>query len=276
MEHGNIDIFNYMDYKEFLKDYYRCRHAQDRTFSHRKISELLGDKSPSFFLKVMQDGRKLKAEQLDALPAILQLDSGEASYFKVLYHYGNAKNKSDREFWLSQILSKCNTGRSDLGEASVQFYAHWLNSPVRAALSFIDIDNDTTPLVRTIRPRPTPTQVKESLQTLKKLGLIARNAQGFWKPAQSAVFARSAVHESLLKSYRLQSLDLARDALLGTGSDWPMHFYTTTFSISEEAWNRLNDRLQKFRQEMRSIINEDESPPARVVQLQQIAFSMTD
>ena len=44
-----VSVFDYMDYREYLKDFYQEAHSLDRNFSHRKISELLGDKSPSFF-----------------------------------------------------------------------------------------------------------------------------------------------------------------------------------------------------------------------------------
>jgi len=272
----NVSIYDYMSYREFLKDYYRERHGMDRAFSHRRISEALGDKSPSFFLKVIQEGRKLKDEQIELLPHILQLDEAEGNYFKALYLFGNARNKGEREYWLQQIISKCRVARNDLGASSDLFYSCWLNSPVRAALSFKDVGDDVSPLVRIIKPRPTPTQVKESIQLLARLGMIAKNDKGFWKPTQTAVFTKSAVHESLLKSYRLQSLDQARDAVLSSDNQWPTQFFTSTFSLSDEAWALIQERLQRFRKEIRAIINEDPEPPTRVIHLQQVAFALTE
>lgn len=272
-----VSVFDYMDYREYLKDFYQEAHSLDRNFSHRKISELLGDKSPSFFLKVIQDGRKLKPAQLDILPGILRMNVEEGTYFRALYSFAHARQKIEREYWLKQIVARSRVACEELDPSLIQFYSDWIHSAVRAALSFIDVtDDDVSPLVRELKPRPTPKEVKASLLLLSKMKLIARNEQGFWKPVQDAFITRRSIHDSVLRGYRLRCLDLARASVLRPDDAWPAKFFTNTASVSDDAWNQIQNRLQQFRKEVRAILKADENPPVRVIQLLNIAYSMTE
>lgn len=273
-----VSVFDYMDYREYLKDFYQEAHSLDRNFSHRKISELLGDKSPSFFLKVIQDGRKLKPAQLEILPRILKMSAEEGAYFRALCAFAHARQKGEREYWLKQIVAHSRVACEELDPSLIQFYSDWIHSAVRAALSFIDVtDDDVSPLVRELKPRPTPKEVKASLLLLSKLGLIERNEQGFWKPVQDGgLITRRSIHDSVLREYRLRCLDLARASVLRPDDAWPAKFFTNTASVSDEAWNQIQNRLQQFRKEVRAILKADENPPVRVIQLLNVAYSMTE
>ena len=273
-----VSVFDYMDYREYLKDFYQEAHSLDRNFSHRKISELLGDKSPSFFLKVIQDGRKLKPAQLEILPGILKMSAEEGAYFRALCSFAHARQKGEREYWLKQIVAHSRVACEELDPSLIQFYSDWIHSAVRAALSFIDVtDDDVSPLVKDLKPRPTPKEVKASLLLLSKLGLIERNEQGFWKPVQDGgLITRRSIHDSVLREYRLRCLDLARASVLRPDDAWPAKFFTNTASVSDEAWMKIQDRLLQFRKEVRAILKEDEHPPVRVVQLLNVAYSMTE
>lgn len=273
-----VSVFDYMDYREYLKDFYQEAHSLDRNFSHRKISEQLGDKSPSFFLKVIQDGRKLKPAQLEILPGILKMSAEEGAYFRALYTFAHARQKIEREYWLKQIVAHSRVACEELDPSLIQFYSDWIHSAVRAALSFVNVaDDDVSPLVKELKPRPTPKEVKASLQLLSKLGLIERNEQGFWKPVQDGgLITRRSIHDSVLREYRLRCLDLARASVLRPDDAWPAKFFTNTASVSDEAWMKIQDRLLQFRKEVRAILKEDEHPPVRVIQLLHVAYSMTE
>ena len=150
-----VSVFDYMDYREYLKDFYQEAHSLDRNFSHRKISELLGDKSPSFFLKVIQDGRKLKPAQLEILPGILKMSAEEGTYFRALYTFAHARQKIEREYWLKQIVAHSRVACEELDPSLIQFYSDWIHSAVRAALSFVNVaDDDVSPLVKGIETAP--------------------------------------------------------------------------------------------------------------------------
>lgn len=276
MKSLQVNIYDFIDYREFLRAYYEERHARERIFSHRRISFELEDKSPSFFLKVIRDGRKLKEAQLIKLPHILGLDEAEGEYFKLLYQYGTASNKVQREFWLNQIISKCTSPRRDIGLGAARYYTQWYHSAIRCLLDVIDISNDPQPLTKQLKSKVTLAQAKESLALLAELKLIAKNENGFWKPVDSAIFSRSSIQDGILRSYRLNSLDLGREAILYPDKEWPTQFFTASLSVSNEAWLRILDRIQVFRAEIRNIVRSDNAPLSRVIHLQQAAFPLTE
>ncbi len=271
-----VDIFSFTDYREYLRVYYEARHSLDRSFSHRHVSLELGDKSPSFFLKVIREGRKLKDHQLELLTHILELDEAESSYLTLLYRYGTAPDKAQKEYWLNQIVSRCRHPKREMGAQAARYYAQWHHSAIRCLLSVMDIADDPQPLVKQLRPRISLNQAKASMALLEELQLIARDEKGFWKPVDNYVFAKSSIHDGVLQSHRLQSVELVRENILLPDPAWPPQLFTATLSVSDAAWRDIQERFQQFRAEVRNIVRNDEAPQSRVVHLLHASLPLSE
>ena len=276
MPKTELSIFKYVDYRLFFREYYHVRNKADRHFSHRFLSEKLGDKSPSFFLKVIQGQRRLNDDQLEKIMRIFDLDREEFRYLQAMYRYGIAKDNAEREYHLGLMVAISSPSRKELGSEASDFYSEWFHSAVRALLGVLDIGDDLTPLTRRLKPTITAIQARQSIQLLERLKLIEKNDKGLWKPKENAIFFKSPIQDATMRSYRLKCLDLAKLAVSAPQSVNPPQFFTTTMTVSDEALERIKKNLAKFRGEVRTIVSRDNQPQTRVVQLQDVLLSLTE
>lgn len=276
MATADVNIFKYVDYRSYFRDYYDARSKIDRHFSHRFLSEKLGDKSPSFFLKVIQGIRRISDEQLELITRLFELDREEHRFLQAMYRYGVAKDNAEREYHLGLMVAISSPSRKELGNEASDFYSDWFNSAVRAVLGVIDVGDDLTILTRRLVPQITLQQARQSIQLLERLGLIEKNADGLWKPKENSIFFKSPIQDATMRSYRLKCLDLAKLAVSAPQNKFPPQFFTTTMTVSDDALERIKRNLSKFRSEVRGIVSRDNLPQTRVVQLQDVLISLTD
>lgn len=276
MPKTELSIFKYVDYRLFFREYYSARNKADRHFSHRYLSEKLGDKSPSFFLKVIQGQRRLSDDQLEKITKMFDLDREESRYLQAMYRYGIAKDNAEREYHLGLMVAISSPSRKELGSEASDFYSEWYHSVVRALLGVLDVSDDFTQLTRRLKPTLTAIQTRQSMQLLERLKLIEKNTKGFWKPQENAIFFKSPIQDATMRSYRLKCLDLAKLAVSAPQSQNPPQFFTTTMTVSEDALERIRKNLAKFRSEVRTIVSRDNQQQTRVVQLQDVLLSLTE
>ncbi len=93
-----INIFEYLNYREFLKDAYEERHASDWRFSHRYIADKAGFDS-SMFNKILQGKRNLTERMVEIFASIFCGDDREKSYFANMVSFNQAKTQTEsRQF----------------------------------------------------------------------------------------------------------------------------------------------------------------------------------
>jgi uncharacterized protein (TIGR02147 family) len=93
-----ISIFDYQQYRSFLKDHYEDQKRRKTGLTYARFSTAAGIKSPNF-LKVVIDGQKnLTPENVARFAKALSLKEHEAEYFEALVHFNQAKTSLEREF----------------------------------------------------------------------------------------------------------------------------------------------------------------------------------
>ena len=77
-------IFDYLDYRAFLRDMFKYRKQQAKHFSYRFFARKSGFKSPNF-LKLVTDGdRNLSYESITKVAKGFSLKKQEQEYFEYL------------------------------------------------------------------------------------------------------------------------------------------------------------------------------------------------
>jgi len=271
-----INIFSYSDFRPFIRDSYQAHHKKDRAFSQRYIARMLGEKSPSFLQKIVDNKRRLNPHQIESIIHIFNLTAHEAKFFRVLYLYSTASSRIEQELYLEQLIDLNHTPRRELTQDLMQYYRHWYHPAIRAILSVKPMGDNFKYLASLLRPKITAPQAHEAISLLAKLHLIAKNDAGLWIPTDENLFAKDPFHSVILQNYRQQCLDLASEVLASRPSESDLLFSTGTMSVSSEAHQRIMNKLEKFRAEVRSIVRKDSKPPCKVIHLQTQAFPLME
>lgn len=268
------NIYEYIDFRKFLSDYYDAKHELDRKFTKAAFCRKIGLPNTRGYLNEVLKGRPVSPNFVDRIVETLHFDKEETQFFRILVLFGQATKEDERELHLEQLISLNRSPKKILDFNMFALYKEWHNSVIRALLDIDNFDDDFGALAKRLLPPITARKAKESIKLLSSLGLIRKDANGYWKPAEKAISTPSYVEDELVKQYQLSLLEFAKITVLSAQSQ-PHNFTTNTISISNEGFGRIQKRLEKFRSEVRSLIVKDEKPAQKVYQLNIQLFPAT-
>ena len=78
---SRLNLFDYLDYRAFLRDFYLARKREQGKFSFRFFSKLVGLRSSNFLKLVMDGERNLQGETLHRLIKAMKLSKPAAASF---------------------------------------------------------------------------------------------------------------------------------------------------------------------------------------------------
>ena len=86
-----LEIYDYSDYRQFLKDYYESHKAVNPNFSFRYLAQKAGINSSGYYKLVIDGKRNLTRATILKTCAALKLDDREAEYFENLVLFNHAR-----------------------------------------------------------------------------------------------------------------------------------------------------------------------------------------
>lgn len=267
-------IFDYNDFRKYLKDFYTYKHQLNKKFSKTFICKELGlPNSRSYFQDIL-NGKFVSQLKIPLFIKLFNLNNEESQFFRVLVNYNQAvDDPKEREYLFEQLVSLNQTPKAIINEKEYAYYKDWYNSVVRAVLNIVNFrkDGNYLKLARQIFPPLTETQARASVNLLLELGLIKENENGFLKPTEKVISTGAYARDEIIKQNQLKSLEIAREAILKNQKQ-PQRVITKTISISNEGYNRVLKNIEKCSSEINSIVHKDEAPADRVYQLDIILF----
>ncbi len=260
------NIFEYNNFRNYLRDYFKAKHAIDISFTKSFICKELGlPNSRSYFGDIL-NGKFLSSIKVPFFIKLLRLNKEETQFFRCLVNFNQADDPEECELFFDQLVSLNRTPKRIVTANTYEYYRHWYHAAIRAVLNIINFDDNYTSLAKKVFPAITIKQAKESVKLLIQLGLITKNESGFYKPTDKTISTDVYSKDELIKQYQLQCLELARKIVV-VNDKQPQRVLTKMMSISEKGYQRIEKRLAKFNSEVNSIIHKDEDKADRVYQL---------
>jgi uncharacterized protein (TIGR02147 family) len=260
-------IFDYYDFRKFLEEYRQKRKEFDPGFTHTYICYRLGQKnSKSYFANVINGVKVVTPEFINRFIELLELSVEEGNYFRALVNYNQTFNQKEKEYYLEQIVRNNRADSRLITAQEYSLYKEWHHSVIRAILDIFNFKDDFKWLSEMVVPPITVPQARKSIKMLQSLNLISRNDQGYFKPTDKTVRTEDYVHDEIIKHYQARCMEIAKLTLLGN-TEQPKDFSTNILSVSEDGLKRIQQRLQKFREEIRALVQKDELPSDRVYHL---------
>lgn len=267
-----VDIFQFTHFRKYLEQYQEKRVLADSSFTRTEICNLLGlPKTRSYFADVLR-GKKVSSRMVDKFIDLLELDKKEAAYFKAMVQLDQAKNENVRAQAMETLLKIHPQPQHLLNTDAYEYYAKWYHSALFAILDVMDVDQNLAPVQKRIFPKVSLGKLSDSLQLLMRLDLVSQNTEGFFKPTKDSISSGPYNNDELIRQYQLQAFELSKEALL-TPSKNPHVMSTLVFSLSSEAYQKVETELQAFKAATRRIVAEDAKKPDGVYHLNLHLFS---
>jgi len=146
-----MNIFDYLDYRLFLKEFYEERKKTKSFFSYRYMGNKVG-MDPGYLVRVMQGRLHIAEASIDKFCALCKLNEKEAAYFSAMVNF--AKAKSERQIKLYFEKAPFPQGRQGAADRRIQyeFYQKWYYSAVRALIGFCGFPRQLQRTCRAVEP----------------------------------------------------------------------------------------------------------------------------
>src|SRR4051812_1939337 len=120
----NAKIYDYFDFREFLRDRYEAKKKENASFSYRYIAGKIGLDAGSFS-RILAGTRNLNPEMTGRLARVFGLDDQERDFFVALVLYAQAKSHEEKSQFLEKIFRLRGVNASTLEESQYEFYREW-------------------------------------------------------------------------------------------------------------------------------------------------------
>ena len=261
-----VDVYGYLDYRAFLRDFYAAKKAKSRAFSYRSFSKRAGVASPNYLKLVMEGQRSLSAKMADKFAQACGLDADASRYFAHLVAFNQAKTSSERSLQYGKLTSFQHYRQAHKLEiAHAAYYSDWFMPAIRELAASRSFTADPEWIADQLIPKITPLQAARALETLLELGLLITDDTGRVVQADALLSTGAetrglhiaAFHRAMTQR-AIESIDLVPAQERDISS--------LTLCLSRGGLRAFKERIQRMRRELLEL-SALEADPEQVVQI---------
>jgi len=266
-------IFEYDNYRTFLKDYFAEQRKCNRFFSHRYFAMKAGFNSHSFCDNVIKGKRNLTMDSMRRMMKGLRLKGKAASFFQALVMYNQAKTIQDRIDFLKRLDQIRKTTKFyKVHQGQYSYYNEWYYPIIRELAVYADWKNNYQVLAEMVRPPISKDEAKDAVKTLVEIGLLKKGKNGKYRQNEQALTAegvpgfifKKAKTESILKA--VESIDNVHPA--------KRHVTNYTLAMSRKTFETMKQEMDELCKRTLVAATQDEEVD-RVYVLNVQAFPVT-
>jgi uncharacterized protein (TIGR02147 family) len=249
------NLFDFIDYRLWLRDVFAFLKKTSSGFSHRKLAARLSLSSPSFMSEVLKGKKNLSRKLLFRLCKFLNFSEREAQYFELLVLFNQAREMEEKNHFFGQMAKFRRSRAKVIHEEQYKFYTKWYYSAVWNFFGVNSKMSNPAAIAREIYPSITATQVRESITLLLKLELLKKTANGY-TVTQNHIVTDNPFKGMAAIPFNQSLLDLGMHALSSVPGK-SRQYNVLMFSISENGFKTIKERIRGFQEELREIIERD-------------------
>jgi len=247
-------IFEYLEYREFLREFYQEKKKENFFFSFQFMGRKVGV-DPSALAKVLAGQRHLANQKISLMADLCELEGRHADYFEALVHFCKAKSQKQSREWFEKLLKiRANSGHV-LSARQYKFYSHWYYTAIRAILGIEDFRiEDAAKIGKRLDPPLQERRVSQSLKFLLTHGLISENEDGWLRPVHKHISSgnprEKAVDVQSIRRFQAEMIEQAKNSLENHDPQ-DRDFSTMTVAIGSEALDDVREIIAECRRAVR-------------------------
>jgi uncharacterized protein (TIGR02147 family) len=252
-----VSIFDFVDYRLFLKEYYRWNKTATRGFSHRLMAHNLGFTSTNFLKLVMDGKRNLSRESLEKITTGLDLNKKEVEYFSYLVFFSQAKTPVDKNYFFGLLAAM--RGKKNIASLTpdqFEYFSEWYHPVVRELVAGKSDPLDFDALSSGIRWNISVSKIRKSVEVLKRLGLIALDGQRRYVSSSPLINTDNELNSFAVRRYHKEVLGVAQK-LIDEAALGEREYSHLTVKVSPDGFAKIKQRLQDFRAELLEMVSLD-------------------
>jgi len=207
------DIFEYYDYRKYLQDLVAFERKRTPVFSNRYIVQKAGFKSPTALKHVIDGKRNLSLESANRFATALKIEGIRRHYFLTLVLFNQTVSLEEREKYLNELLELRRTDNpSRLNEEQYDVFSKWYHLAIKEVIELPDYKNSSKWIGRILNPRISANEAADSINLLKRIGLIDKQ-NGAFHPVNKVLVTDERVRSVKVVEYHRQMIQLGADSM---------------------------------------------------------------
>jgi uncharacterized protein (TIGR02147 family) len=267
-------IYNYIDYRQYLADYYQEKKDTTRHFSYRYFAQRANIKSPAFLKDVILGKRNLTSDVTEKCIVALNLNKKEGRFFRHLVLFNQAKSASEKQDAYSVMLSMMHSvNEYQLTKKQYVYFEKWYYSVVRELVCIHDFKDNFDLLAQSVKPSITTAEARKAVALLCDLSLITKQADNTYKQQDLAITSDDPMVALARRSLNSEMLMLAKNA----NETIPVaerNISGITMGISKACYDVLLAEMAAFKERIKAIVNQD-TASTHVYQLNMQLFPLS-
>lgn len=244
-----LNIYDFMDYRLFLTEFYNDRKAQNPAFSYEVFARKAGFKSKGFLHHILTGKRNLSKNALFAIATAMQLDEKAFSFFQHMVAFNQAKSPGEKAFFFKKLMEASPKSPAKLlQEGFYEFYSHWYYNTLRELITLVRFKEDYAFLGSLLNPPVSAAQAKKAVQLLLQLGLVEKTRTGY-KATHQAITTGDEAAELAIRDFHQQNMDLAKIAM-DTAEPEERDLSCLVVALPEAGFQTLKSEIQSFRKKL--------------------------
>jgi uncharacterized protein (TIGR02147 family) len=267
------DIFNYLNFREFLKDHLGYIRLKNPAFRFQTLVEKYGLCSRSHYIDIL-NGRKLTKKFSGRYLQICGLSGKEAGYFQALIGYDQAQNDAEKMRHFHEILRLSpNLETVKLEQEAYRYFSAWYNPVMLSVLDLNRHEQDHRKIAALFKPKITAIQVRQALKTLTDLQFISWDKdRNVWNIHHQFLKSTDGAKAAALKSFHKE---MQRIGMQTYKTDFDNQtFSTLTLSTSIKTKIEIEHMVADLRQTIMEKVKADADPEV-VTQVNFQIFSLS-
>lgn len=252
-------VFEYMDYRAFLKEMFRYKKETQPAFSHRYFARLAGFSAPNFLKLVMEGERNLTHLSIAGIAKGFKLKKQERDYFENLVFMNQVTDLGERDhYYRKMIAAKAYGSARKIETAQYEYFSRWYLPVIRELVICGDRRQSAEEIAARLNPPIKTKEAHQALIQLQELGLIHQDENGCWAQTDAMLSTGPEVKSLLVANYHREMIHLAEQAISRFPAD-ERDISALTLSLDSRRLSELKQKIYEFRRQLLQQYGQDEA-----------------
>ncbi len=267
-------IFQYSDYRAFLRDHFAYLKATNASYSFRTFSRLAGFSSPNFLQLVYDGKRNLSHESVERVAGAFRLTKSETSFLDSLVRFNQAYTTEEKNEQFERMLQHRQYRKIRMiVPDQFEYYSKPYHIALRELVDTADFREDPHWIAERLRHQVSEKEVREGIELLLKLGFL-RRVNGKLSLAESSMSTSPEVSSLAVSNYHKEMLRMADEALDSVAAT-DRDISSVTVAVSSQQMKELKRRVTEFRNSLLSWLDSSKENKNEVLQINLQVFPLS-
>lgn len=270
-----VNIFNYHDYRVFLKDLAGKLKSIEYKFTYAKLSKRCGFTSNNMAKMVIDGKRNLSKDSIEQVAKGLHFNKEESKYFRSLVLFNQATDYKDKDIYYKELSRTSTRYRLFQKDAKdlYAYYSKWYYAAIRELVLLPDFKDDPQWIADTLSPSITVAEAQKALQVLKDNNFIVEGPSG-WTQNTPVITTGAEIFSTAVKNYHATMMQLAQESLKTVKHEY-RNISSLTIPLGKKTYEAILSEIQIFQQKILDL-TETETHTDSVYQFNFQLFPLTE